>query len=100
MPVKKNLSNSNLRLSVGGESLYFDVDSLLSHVEMPRITKEGEEVVEINVPKFEFFKLMLDTACDILDDVDTNLGVVGLNKLPVSHKMAINTLIKYNIIKK
>ena len=43
---------------------------------------------------------MLDTACDILDDVDTNLGVVGLNKLPVSHKMAINTLIKYNIIKK
>ena len=100
MPAKNNSSYSTLRLSVGGEPLYFDVDGLMSHIELPRTTDEGETIVEINVPKFEFFKLMLDTACDILEDVDTNFGVVGLNKLPVSHKMAINTLIKYNIIKK
>ena len=43
---------------------------------------------------------MLDTVCNTVEDVDDNLGVVSLNKLPVSSKLAINTLIKYKIIKK
>jgi len=56
--------------------------------------------VELNLPRFEFFKLMLDTACGIVEDVDDNLGVVSLNKLSVPYKLSLNTLIKYKIIKK
>ena len=75
MSLKKQLTHSNLKLKVGNEQLYFDVDELMSNIEIPG-EKDGTPTVEINLPKFEFFKLMLDTACGIVEDVDENLGVV------------------------
>ena len=99
MPLKKRLPNSNLKLKVGNEQLYFDVDELMSNIEM-RGEKDGAPTVEINLPKFEFFKLMLDTTCGIVEEVDENLGVVSMNKLSIPYKLALNTLINYNIIKK
>ena len=86
MAIKRD-TLTNLKLNVGNERLYLDVDEMMGNVEM-------------NLPKFEFFKMMLDTVCNTVEDVDDNLGVVSLNKLPVSSKLAINTLIKYKIIKK
>tara|TARA_R110002074_G_scaffold6333_1_gene29266 strand:+ start:837 stop:1139 length:303 start_codon:yes stop_codon:yes gene_type:complete len=99
MPLKKRLQNSNLKLKVGNEQLYFDVDELMSNIEMLG-EKDGSPTVEINLPKFEFFKLMLDTTCGIVEEVDENLGVVSMNKLSIPYKLALNTLINYNIIKK
>jgi len=99
MSLKKKLSQSSLRLKVGSEQLYFDVDELMTNIEMEGI-KEGKPTVEINLPKFEFFKLMLDTTCGIVEEVDENLGVLSMNKLSLPYKLALNTLIKYNIIKK
>ena len=99
MPLKKRLPNSNLKLKVGNEQLYFDVDELMSNIEMLG-EKDGTPTVEINLPKFEFFKLMLDTTCGIIEEVDENLGVVSMNKLSIPYKLALNTLINYNIIKK
>ena len=78
--------------------LYFDVESFLDEIEMDSLKESGK--VELNLPRFEFFKLMLDTACGIVEDVDDNLGVVSLNKLSVPYKLSLNTLIKYKIIKK
>jgi len=91
---------NNLKLKIGSESLYLDVDEMLRNVEIFSKNKEGENTIELNLPKFEFFKLMMDTVCNTIDDIDDNLGVLSLNKLPVSSKLAINTLIKYKIIKK
>ena len=99
MPLKKKLSHSNLRLKVGSEQLYFDVDELMTNIEMEGI-KDGKATIEINLPKFEFFKLMLDTTCGIVEEADENLGVISMNKLSLPYKLALNTLIKYNIIKK
>jgi len=99
MSLKKTLSHSKLRLKVGSEQLYFDVDELKVNIEMEGV-KDGNPTVEINLPKFEFFKLMLDTTCGIVEEVDENLGVVSMNKLSLPYKLALNTLIKYNIIKK
>ncbi len=59
-----------------------------------------DKATEINLPKFEFFKSMVDTICNIVEDVDDKLGVVSLNKLSIPNKLALNTLIKYKIIKK
>ena len=56
--------------------------------------------MEILLPKFEFFKLMIDTVCNVVEDVDDKLGVISLNKLSLPNKLALNTLIKYKIIKK
>jgi hypothetical protein len=97
MNLKNNMSN--LKLKVGSEHLYFDVDELMSNIEMSG-AKDGEPTVEINLPKFEFFKLMLDTTCGILEEVDDNMGIVSLNKMSVPYKLALNTLINYKIIKK
>jgi hypothetical protein len=96
-----NLENniSNLKLKIGPEQLYFDVDELMSNIEMSG-TKGGEPIVEINLPRFEFFKLMLDTTCGIVEEVDDNMGIISLNKMSVPYKLALNTLINYKIIKK
>ena len=97
MNLKNNISN--LRLNIGSEQLYFDVDELMSNIEISG-TKDGEPIVEINLPRFEFFKLMLDTTCGIVEEVDDNMGAISLNKMSVPYKLALNTLIKYKIIKK
>jgi|TARA_R100000900_G_scaffold144915_1_gene129734 hypothetical protein len=89
---------SNLKLTVGNEALYFDMDEFLNQIQMPN--KEDKNAMDINLPKFEFFKLLLDTTCNIVEDVDENLGVVSLNKLSIPYKLSLNTLIKYKIIKK
>jgi hypothetical protein len=96
-----NLNNniSNLRLKVGSEHLYFDVDELMSNIEMSG-GNDGQPTIEINLPRFEFFKLMLDTTCGIVEEVDDNMGVISLNKMSVPYKLALNTLINYKIIKK
>ena len=97
MPSKKLLPSSNLKLKIGSEHLYFDVDEFMNNVGM--LSKDNT-TMEINLPKFEFFKAMVDTTCGIVEDIDETLGVVSMNKLPLSYKLALNTLIKYNIIKK
>ena len=53
---------------------------------MLTLTEDGKEKLELNLPKFEFFKLMLDTVCNTVDDIDDTLGIISLNKLPVSSK--------------
>jgi len=97
MNLKNNISN--LKLNIGSEQLYFDVDELLSNIEISGV-QNGEPIVEINLPRFEFFKLMLDTTCGIVEEVDDNMGIISLNKMSVPYKLALNTLINYKIIKK
>ena len=91
------INNSNLKLKVGSEHLYFDVEEFMRNIE---VLSADKKTVEVNVPKFEFFKIMVDTVCGIVEDVDENLGVISMNKLSVPYKLSLNTLIKYNIIKK
>tara|TARA_R100001509_G_C4776841_1_gene184951 strand:+ start:281 stop:565 length:285 start_codon:yes stop_codon:yes gene_type:complete len=89
---------SNLKLTVGNEALYFDMEEFLGQIYIPN--EEDSNKFDINLPKFEFLKLMLDTTCNIVEEVDDNLGVVSLNKLSIPYKLSLNTLIKYKIIKK
>ena len=89
---------SNLKLTVGNEPLYFDMEEFLNQIQIPN--EEDGTKFDINLPKFELFKLLLDTTCNIVEEVDENLGVVSLNKLSIPYKLSLNTLIKYKIIKK
>lgn len=93
----ENTLYKRLGLNVGDEPLHLDVDEFLKVVELT----QGDETTEpgINLPKFEFFKLMVDTICGLPEDVDDGLGNFGLNKLSVPYKIAFNTLIKYKILK-
>jgi len=92
-------SNSNLKLNIGNEKLYLDVDSFIQNISYSSGSTVSPQM-EILLPKFEFFKLMIDTVCNVVEDVDDKLGVISLNKLSLPNKLALNTLIKYKIIKK
>ena len=100
-----------MNLRIGNEVLYYDVDEFMKQVtysptvEGPGVDKSVMDVstiknTDIMLPKFEFFKLMIDTTCNIIEDVDPTLGALSLEKMSVSYKLALNTLIKYKIIKK
>ena len=94
----------DFQLKIGGEYVYLDVENFLSHIkiaEKPKSDKKHKESdVAINVPKFEFFKLMLDVALGYAEEVDDKLGHLGLNKTTLPFRLALNTLIEYNILKK
>jgi len=99
-------SISKLRLRVGNEVLYYDVDEFMNqvtyqptHIEEEDMSDDEIQNTDIMLPKFEFFKLMIDTTCNVIEDVDPGLGALSLEKMSVSYKLALNTLIKYKIIK-
>ena len=61
----------DFQLKIGGEYVYLDVDNFLNHIEMEKDNpKEGEDEMALNLPKFEFFKLMLDVALGYAEEVD------------------------------
>ena len=88
----------NFQIAIGNEYLYMDVDQFMKQIELIKENKEKE--VSINLPKFEFFKLMLDVCLGYAEEVDDTLGHLGLNKTTVPFRLAINTLIEYKILKK
>ena len=88
----------NFQIAIGSEYLYMDVDQFMKQIELIKENKEKE--VSINLPKFEFFKLMLDVCLGYAEEVDDTLGHLGLNKTTVPFRLAINTLIEYKILKK
>jgi len=91
--------NSDLKLKIGHELLYFDVDEFMNNISHVGYVS-GATSVEIILPKFEFFKTMIDTTTGIVEEADDTLGAVSMNKLSIPYKLAMNTLIKYKIIKK
>ena len=89
----------NYQISIGNEFMYLDVDSFMKQIELLGNVDEGKDP-SINLPKFEFFKLMLDVCLGYAEEVDDSLGHLGLNKTTIPFRLAINTLIEYKILKK
>lgn len=99
--MKKN-ELRNYQIPIGNEYMYLNVDTFMEQIEL--LNQNGEDgkdkEVSINLPKFEFFKLMLDVCLGYAEEVDDSLGQLGLNKTTVPFRLAINTLIEYKILKK
>ena len=88
----------DFQIAIGGEYMYMDIKEFMKQIELP--AKEEDKEVSINLPKFEFFKLMLDVCLGYAEEVDDTLGQLGLNKTTIPFRLAINTLIEYKILKK
>lgn len=55
---------------------------------------------EIDGPKYEIIRLMIETLIDYDEETDTSLGVDrALEKTPLSYKLAFNTLYENGILK-
>ena len=99
MPKKTENPLRNFQIAMGGEYMYMDVNEFMKQIELPPPEEEDKEA-SINLPKFEFFKLMMDVCLGYAEEVDDTLGQLGLNKTTIPFRLAINTLIEYKILKK
>jgi len=55
---------------------------------------------EIDGPKYDILRMMVETLIDYDDESDTSLGAErALDKTPLSYKLAFNTLYNYGILK-
>ena len=97
-------------LEFGGSYIYIDLNEIVNVVKMdgvkPPSNNDDDEdesdnpaLITIDVTKWELINKMIDTILDVLNEEDPALGAKNLEKLPVSFKIAYNTLVKYNIIK-
>ena len=115
-------------IEFGGVQYYFDIDAVdkvitskmgkptdkVSLTEHKEVTDEEGKIVgaetvvttslrgkEIDGPKYEIIRLLIETLIDYDDDeTDTSLGADrALEKTPLSYKLAFNTLYNYGILK-
>ena len=110
-------------LEFNGNKLYIDLNEVINVIKIDIDEIEDEEVenlgegteenpynetkveippgsISIDVTKWELINKMVD--CVIMRDLgeqDSTLGKRNMDKLPLSFKMAYNTLLKYNILK-
>ncbi len=105
-----NYENEKTYLEFGGEYVYIDFDEITNVIKLEPPTEDSiDNVIEtppnqfgnitIDVIKWEMINKMIDTILDDLSEEDPTLGRKNLDKLPVSFKIAYNTLLNYNIIK-
>lgn len=126
--MKNYESDDKFYLDFGGENIYIDFDEIINVVrlDIPPIIidfddedndenqknneqntiddDEGDRPTQygnitIDVIKWEMINKMINTVLDDLTEDDPTMGRKNLNKLPVSFKIAYNTLLHYNIIK-
>ena len=90
----------DLQLTIAKEYIYLDVDEFVKQFEVISSDKDGGERVDINLPKFEFFKLLIDVLLSTEEQTDEEIGVLGLKNTSTAFKVSLNTLIEYNILKK
>ena len=97
------MGNIKQYLEFGGKEFYIDFDKLRDLVVLEEATKISNEDdltgnIHIDVTKYETIREMLGVIMDNNTEVDDKMGVIGLNSLPISFKIAYNTLIHYDIL--
>ncbi len=96
------MANYKQYLEFGGKEFYINFNKLTDLVVLKEETKNDEEetagTIHIDVTKYETIREMIATVIDTNTEIDDKMGIVGLNSLPISFKIAYNTLIHYDIL--
>ena len=87
-------------VEIFGKSYYIDLDGITEKCRTGNNIKDedGEDVTEVNIFKYEVIKMCLDRILSEFTDPDEELGAFAQNNTTVSFKIAINTLIKNQIL--
>ena len=87
-------------VEIFGKYYYIDLDGITEKCRTGNKikTEEEEDTLEINIFKYEIVKICLERVLDEPAEVDEDLGLMAEESLPVSFKIAFNTLIKYEIL--
>ena len=93
-----------------GKYYYIDVDEVINLCRADYGTEEfeknqglktgehGEGVLELNVFKFELFKACIERILNEYEEIDEKMVSFSESESSVSFKIAINTLLKYNLL--
>ena len=98
MKIEKKVFNNRLKglqLDCYGAKMIIDVNAFLDLVTL----KSAEGKFEINAPKYEIFRLMLEVILSQSEEMDNNISYLNLEKMGFDFKLAFNTLIENNILK-
>jgi hypothetical protein len=91
-----------------GDEWYLDLNHLDAKLRIDAkptqvITEENgvdvDEKISINVVSYEVYKFLIEVLLTEKEDVDENMGMRG-SDVPLDFKLAFNTLVKDNILKK
>ena len=86
-----------------GDVWYLDLNYLDTKLRLdfdPKSQKDDEEQGQtINVVSYEVYKFLIEVLMTEKDDVDEAMGNRG-SDVPIPFKLAFNTLVKDNILKK
>ena len=93
-------------LTVLGKNYYIDIESITEKC-MSTVTaepikdSEGNEEkkgIEVNLFKYETIKICIEVVLSELENVDEEIAEFSQANLPISFKVAFNTLLKNEII--
>jgi len=76
--------------------MMIDVDAFLDLV---TIDKTDDNKFEINAPKYEIYRLMLEVVLSQSEEMDNSISYLALDKTGFDFKLAFNTLIENNVLK-
>jgi hypothetical protein len=80
------------------EKTIMDKNGIIIETEMIKTTRE--RIKEIDGPKYDVIRLMLETIITYNDDFDDSLGYErALSTTQLSYRIAFNTLYNYGILK-
>tara|TARA_R100001594_G_scaffold148432_2_gene203634 strand:+ start:304 stop:627 length:324 start_codon:yes stop_codon:yes gene_type:complete len=98
--LKSKLNNEldDFQLGIAGATLYVDIEEILEAVMYVKDLDEKDDI-HLNAPKYELIRLLLEIILSENESVDDSLGVRSLKNSTIPFKLALNTLINYNIIK-
>lgn len=84
------------------EMYYLDLDEIDKYIQFtPSETHTGTTGENhISVVKYETIKLMLEVVMDEHEDIDETLGLKSATGLSIPFRLAFNTLLSKNLLKK
>jgi hypothetical protein len=89
-----------------GKNYYIDLDGITDKCRTTNILRSSEEEpegedegsLEINIFKYEIIKMCLDRVLSEFEEPEDDMALLRKDNTPISFKIAINTLIKYEIL--
>jgi hypothetical protein len=89
-----------------GDEWYLDLNHLDTKLrinakptEISNEDDDGDDKISINVVSYEVYKFLIEVLLTEKEDIDENMGMRG-SDVPIDFKLAFNTLVKDNILKK
>lgn len=84
-----------------GENYYIDLEEIENKVNLKKeFLPSGETDQQISVVKYDIYKNLIEVILTEREELDENLGIHNSNNLTIPFKIAFNTLLINNIIKK